>query len=55
MVISPLLLERLFNARTGLGEEPGALFSHINAIFQPDAKFAIDGDHGFIAETHPWL
>ena len=30
----------------------GPIFGHINAVFQPYAKLAIDSDHRFITEAH---
>src|SRR5436853_6822337 len=49
------LTERLIDGRALRAERARAILRDVEAIFQANAELAIDGDHGFIAETHSGL
>ena len=46
------ITERVVDAVTGHGEPFGAVFCHVEMIFQSDAKFAGHTYHWLVGETH---
>src|SRR5438874_2351819 len=50
-----ILSKRLIDSRALLGKHSRAFLGDVHAVFQTDAEFTVNCDHGLVAETHSRL